>query len=170
MKMRYIVVCRKVDGPEGDDHGHEEADPKENMEKAGAVALKDEKEQYGPDDDLLAYMKKHGNHFNDALATYASKQMTNANKTNHTWTVAEVQSAFGSLGYGLPSKATWGDAAYAANMYYADFSTVIKSDNDAIRMANAILHDADGYEGQLFVRYVADVMQTKREVPWKKML
>lgn len=170
MCLRYIIVRSEKDGCDEHEHDHEEGAVEERKEKEHDDAPRSHDGSYGPDDALIAYMKKNGNHFTNALAAYASKQMKNANKTNHIWTIDEVKSAFGSLGYDLPSNATWGDAAYAANMYYADFSTVLKSETDAVRMANAILHDADGYEGQLFVRYAADVMQTKRKVPWDDLM
>ena len=96
--------------------------------------------------------------------------MTNANGVNHTWTCKDVEGAFASLGLKLPDKATWGDATYAANMIYSDFAALLKADTDAVKMAHALLNDPDGYEGMIFNRYTADIMEKGVCVPWHELM
>lgn len=128
------------------------------------------KNEFWDNPDYQAYKQKHGMHFSDAMAMYASRKMQNSNQQKHIWSVKDVQDAFASLKYELPEHATWGDATYAANMYYADFAPVLKTEVDAVRMAYMILYDPDGYEGMLFNRYTADVMQTNAQINWKDLM
>lgn len=129
-----------------------------------------EKNEFWDDPDYQMYKQKNGMHFSDALAMYASRMMHNSNQQKHTWSVKDVQGAFASMNYQLPGHATWGDATYAANMYYADFAPLLKNETDAVKMAYMILNDPDGYEGMLFNRYTADVMQTNEQIGWKDFM
>lgn len=117
--------------------------------------------------DYVEYKKKNGMHFSDKLAEWASKRMKNANGMEHTWSVADVQGAYKALGLKLPEGATWGDATYAANMMYADLGPELKADTDAVKYGHRLISDPDAYEGQLFNRYTADVMEANIPVPWE---
>lgn len=126
--------------------------------------------EFWENEDYHAYVKKHGMHFNDKLAKWASSKMKNANGASHIWSVSEVTAAFKAMGHSLTEKVTPGDATYAANMYYADFVGADFKETDALKMANLILNDPDGYEGMLFNRFTADIMQQNVNVPWKELL
>lgn len=128
------------------------------------------KNEFWNNDDYRHYKMHNGMHFNHKLAEYASHNMVNATGTQHTWTCKDVEGAFASLGLKLPEKATWGDATYAANMIYADYGQHLKADTDAVKMAHALLNDPDGYEGQIFNRYTADIMEKGVCVPWADMM
>lgn len=128
------------------------------------------KNEFWSNENYRTYKMHNGMHFNSKLAEYASSHMTNANGTNHTWTCKDVEGAFASLGLKLPEKATWGDATYAANMIYSDFAALLKADTDAVKMAHALLTDPDGYEGMIFNRYTADIMEKGICVPWHELM
>lgn len=120
--------------------------------------------------DYQAYKEKHGMHFSESLATWASSNMKNADGKQHSWSIDDVKSAFKSFGFNKPDKYTWGDVAYAANMIYADYGQHLKADTDAVKMAYSLLIDPDGYEGQIFNRYTADIMSKNTLVPWADMM
>jgi hypothetical protein len=117
---------------------------------------------------LIKYKEKHGSHFTDDLASWASKQMQNAHgEANHHWSIADVKSAFERFGLTKPEEITWGDIAYAANMHYADYYGVsLKTETDCVRQAYADAADPDGYPGKIFNRWFADVLGSKKAVPW----
>lgn len=118
------------------------------------------------------YRQKHGEHFCDRLAEWASKRMKNANgESAHTWSVAQVESVFNSIGLVKPETATWGDVTYAANMAYADyFGSSLKTEADVIRQAYADVTDPDGYPGKVFNRWLSDVMGMQIQVPWQDFM
>lgn len=117
------------------------------------------------------YVEKHGYHFTDALAEYASKMMQNANGQQHSWTASQVKKAMEGLGLTIPGHVTTGDAAYLANMYYADlFPDSLKDEASCLRAAHKVANDPDGYEGMIFCRWVADVIGKSTKIDWKKFI
>lgn len=128
------------------------------------------KNEFWNNEHYRTYKMHQGMHFSDKLAEYASSKMVNANGMNHTWSCKDVEGAFASLGLKLPEKSTWGDATYAANMLYSDFAQLLKSDTDAVKMAHELLTDPDGYDGMLFNRYTADIMEKGICVPWMDLI
>ena len=126
--------------------------------------------EFWKNDGYDMYKSRNGVHFSDKMAVWASKRMVNANGMSHTWSVDDVKGAFASLGLQKPSKCTWGDATYLANMYYSDFAQLLKSETDAVRMAHAAMNDVDGYEGMAFNRYTADIMEKGVCVPWNEVM
>jgi len=65
------------------------------------------------------YLKKHGHHFTNELATHASKMMINANGVTHCWEPNQIKTELIQYGFNVPDSFI-GDATYLANMYYAD--------------------------------------------------
>lgn len=120
-----------------------------------------------------AYVEKHGYHFTDDLAAMAIGRMQNADTSEFKhgrWTVEQTKGAFKSLN---PSgkylhKVTDGDLAYAANMYYADlYPDPITSEAGCLKAATRIANDPDGYEGQIFTRWVGDLMKQNITIDWE---
>lgn len=128
------------------------------------------KNEFWANEGYNAYKAKHGMHFSDKLAMWASMRMKNATGNEHRWSVDDVKGAFSSLGFSLKGKCTWGDATYAANMIYADYGAHLKADTDAVKMAYALMTDPDGYEGMIFNRYTADIMEKGECVPWMEVM
>lgn len=117
------------------------------------------------------YIEKHGHHFNSALAEYASSLMENANGKSHSWTTAQVKSTMISLGLTIPSNVTYGDAAYLANMYYADlYPEPLTDENACIKAAYKVCNDVDGYEGMIFNRWMSDINGKGISIDWKKFI
>lgn len=161
--MREYYVFRaphKVQDNNQEDHETEET-------------RKEEPGEFWENPDYQKYKKKHGDHFCDKLAMWASKKMKNNPhaESGHTWTVEEVKGAFEKLGLSKPSTTTWGDVAYAANMAYADYyGYSLKTDADVIKQANADVIDPDGYPGKIFNRWLSDMMGKGIDVPWGEFI
>ena len=117
------------------------------------------------------YIEKHGYHFTEALAEYASKLMKNADGSTHTWTTAMVKKSMEGLGLTLSGKTTLGDMTYAANMAYADFyPDPLKDDASCIKYAAKATGDIDGYDGIIFCRWTADLIGKGTKINWKKFI
>lgn len=117
------------------------------------------------------YVKKHGYHFTDALAEHVSKMMVNASGQQHSWSAAQVRRAMEGMGLTLPDKATWGDATYLANMYYADlYPDPLKDEASCLRAAYKAANDPDGYEGMVFCRWTADAIGKAIKIDWEKFV
>lgn len=144
---KYIIIKKK-----------EHEDPENNTN------------EFWENKDYVEYKKKNGMHFTEKLADWASSHMVNADGKAHSWKVEEVKAAFPSLGFSLKNGYTWGDVAYMANMIYADYIQCLKSETDALKMANAIMNDPDGYDGMIFNRYTADIMEKGTCVPWENVM
>lgn len=130
----------------------------------------DKQYEFWEDPQYHKYKEKHGEHFCDKLAIWASKKMDNVRgEKSHSWTVEEVKAAFEKMGFKKPETATWGDIAYSANMAYADyFGGSIKTEADAVRYAYDDVSDPDGYPGKIFNRWLADIMGQNIEVSWSE--
>lgn len=119
----------------------------------------------------LEYVKNHGFHFTDALAEHASKMTENMSNQQHTWTVSQAKKSMENLGLSIPSHVTYGDATYAANMYYADFyPDPLKDEASCLRAAYRIANDPDGYEGMIFRRWTADAIGKSLSINWEDFI
>lgn len=122
-------------------------------------------------EDYSKYIEKHGYHFTDALAEYASKMMVNANGQNHSWTANQVKKSMEGLGLSILEKVTTGDATYLANMYYADlYPDPLKDEASCLRAAYKSANDPDGYEGMTFCRWTADAIGKAIKIDWEKFI
>lgn len=105
------------------------------------------------------------------LAEHVSKMMENANGQQHTWTTSQVKKSMESLGLTIPSHVTHGDAAYLANMYYADlYPDPLKDEASCLRAAYKVANDPDGYEGMIFCRWTADAIGKAIKLDWEKFV
>lgn len=137
--------------------------------KSGIEEKEPETNEFWENKGYDAYKAKHGMHFSEKLATFASKNMQNADGKSHMWSLDDVKGAFSSFGFQLKNGYTFADATYAANMIYADYGQYLKADTDAVKMAYALITDPDGYEGMIFNRYTADIMAKNIEIDWEEM-
>lgn len=120
-------------------------------------------------DEFELYVKKHGYHFTEELAEYASRMMINSNGQHHSWTAAQVKKSMDSLGLDIPSNVTIGDMTYASNMAYADFyPELLKDETSCLKYAHKVANDPDGYEGIIFCRWTADIIGKAVKINWKK--
>ena len=118
---------------------------------------------------FVAYVKRNGYHFTPELADEVTARMINADGSKHHWTTKQVRETMEAKGMAEnPHHATWGDAAVAANMAYADFyPSPIATELGCIQYAYKLVCDPDGYEGQIFARWLSDVVATEMEVEWE---
>ena len=76
-----------------------------------------------------------------------------------------------SLGLTIPSHVTHGDAAYLANMYYADlYPDPLKDEASCLRAAYKVANDPDGYDGMIFCRWTADAIGKAIKLDWEKFV
>lgn len=142
---------------------HEKSDHGHAMERIGKAAT-DVK-------GYAEYVRNHGMHFTPELAEHASKMMVNDNGMDHSWTTKQVMESGAALGLVKPKGVKPGDVAYLANMYYADlYPDVLKDEAACIRAAYKASNDADGYDGMIFNRWVADVMGKGMMLDWEKFV
>lgn len=63
------------------------------------------------------------------------------------------------------------DAAYLANMYYADlYPDPLKDEASCLRAAYKVANDPDGYEGMIFCRWTADAIGKAIKLDWEKFV
>lgn len=114
------------------------------------------------DQGLNTYLKIYGYHFNKKLSDFAVKMMSSQN-----WDYDQVEDYVNTLNTsGFLHKMTVGDFAYGANMYYSDFYPKILSESKCLEAVVAIANDEDGYEGQLFSRWLSDIMSKGISIDW----
>lgn len=100
-----------------------------------------------------------------------SKMMVNASGQQHSWTTSQVKKSMESLGLTIPKHVTHGDAAYLANMYYADlYPDPLKDEASCLRAAYKIANDPDGYDGMIFCRWTADAIGKAIKLDWEKFV
>lgn len=86
-------------------------------------------------------------------------------------TTSQVKKSMESLGLTIPSHVTHGDAAYLANMYYADlYPDPLKDEASCLRAAYKVANDPDGYEGMIFCRWTADAIGKAISINWEKFV
>lgn len=118
------------------------------------------------------YIEKYGYHFNDKLAEWAISKLKNVSGP-HSWNLKQVESVVNNL---YPSKnfkhtVTLGDLAYQSNMYYADlYPDGISVEQNCVKSAILIANDPDGYEGQIFCRWLTDYMMKDIHIDWDSFL
>ena len=117
----------------------------------------------------LEYIKKHGYHFTDKLADYASKKMVNTSGSAHSWTTEQLRNVLGPF---TPThNETSGDIAYTANMAYADFyPAVLDIVDKCITYAKLVASDPDGYEGMEFMRWTSDAIGKSLTLNWEDFI
>lgn len=169
MKIRKVIVREhSVNEPVDNEHLHE---PRTEPEKWDEDTSESPRDVFGKALKAMsgydAYVKKHGDHFTNELAEWATQRMENGTGDTHHWSAGYVMKAFARMGLQKPEDKTWGDAMYSANMHYADyFKKSLPTEQDCLKQAYAELTDVDGYPGQIFSRWCADMVKKKVDVPW----
>lgn len=127
------------------------------------IILKNKKEL--DDSYFQKYLSKNGYHFSNKLAEYASALMQNENSLEHSWNCQDVEQAI--ISSRIESNYTLGDLTYAANMAYADFFSLFNSEKSCIEYAIFLANDPDGYDGQIFKRWLLDIREKNITINWK---
>lgn len=175
-RLKYIIVkSHHADDNEGPErvevHSHVETSTGRSQEVKFDLSYEQAANALMSAKGYSAYVKKHGYHFTDALAEHVSKMMVNASGQQHSWTTSQVKKSMESLGLTIPKSVTPGDAAYLANMYYADmYPDPLKDEASCLRAAYKVANDPDGYEGLIFCRWTADVIGKAIKIDWEKFV
>lgn len=126
--------------------------------------------KYWEDDSFNSYVKKHGQHFSEKLAMFASERLRPTNG-RACWTAEDVKGAFAQLGLTIPSCNTIGDVVYEANKaYYIHYGKSLKTEADCLKHAHTTLVSSNSYQGLVFNRWLADVMGMNITVDWASMM
>lgn len=92
-------------------------------------------------------------------------------KTGKTEMVVDVTIEANGKMATYASHVTHGDAAYLANMYYADlYPDPLKDEASCLRAAYKVANDPDGYEGMIFCRWTADAIGKAIKLDWEKFV
>lgn len=156
-RLKYIIVkSHHADGNEDPErvevHSHVETSTGHSQEVKFDLPYEQTANALMSAKGYSEYVKKYGYHFTDALAEHVSKMMVNASGQTHSWTASQVKKSMESLGLTIPKSVTSGDAAYLANMYYADmYPDPLKDEASCLRAAYKVANDPDGYEGLVFL-------------------
>lgn len=120
------------------------------------------------DEHYEKYVNHHGYHFTDKFAEHVSKEMKNANGTDHSWTCEQVKQELMLRGIYSYGHCSLGDITYLANMAYADFfPNVLETEQMCIKYAIAVSQDIDGYDGIAFCRWKADAKRKGLSIDWE---
>lgn len=171
MKVYHIFHNKSDETVEKSHHEHHEGHHHEDKTKdiKESIIRSLEKE-------FKEYIAKHGYHFSNALAEFASRQMRNAEEVengsnNHQILTAEyVKTKLTFLGLTVSPETTGtntlGDITYEANMVYSDVYPELLDKEDCIRYGYLIAKDPDGYEGMIFKRWCTDMMEKHLKIDW----
>ena len=125
-------------------------------------------------DDMLAYLRMYGPHFNRKLAEYAVKKMTKMVDNKEVNIVPETKEQVEKLlrdnNVRVVNNVLW-DEVYVAGMCEADFlgESVPTDKHKALYIRN-VIDDVDAPDGIVFNRFYADCCYSGIAIPWEDVL
>lgn len=104
------------------------------------------------------YIKLYGHHFTKALCDYAVSLMEDENGPITPFKKQEIEEKLTQQGIQLQYNKLY-DFVYVANMCKADFlgDAVPNDDNHLCMYIKKVIDDPDGYDGQVFDRWLSDI-------------
>lgn len=113
------------------------------------------------------YYRLYGPHFTKALCEYASSLMETENGPIKSFTKEEIEEKLKQNGITLKYNKLY-DAVFVANMCRADFlgKSIPDDDYHLCMYIKDVIDDPDGYDGQPFTRWLADIKATNTTVDW----
>lgn len=127
-------------------------------------------------EDMERYLSYYGNHFNKLLCEFAVSNMKREDKQNGLlkkitpMSMEELRRILEKHKVEIESNSQY-DALYLANMVMADFwGSSIEDEEHLARYVEDVLCDADGYEGLVFNRYLADCSGKGCVIFWENMI
>lgn len=117
------------------------------------------------------YIKLYGPHFTKALCEFACKLMEKENGPITPYTKKEVEDKLTKYGIQLKYNKL-SDAVYVANMCKADFlgSSIPNDDQHLCLYIKDVIDDPDGYDGQIFYRWLADMEGMGISIDWEEFV
>lgn len=124
--------------------------------------------------DMIKYLRHYGMHFNKKLFEYAIECMRKANsstgKVVKSVTKEEVDNMLRAKNVTIKNNIMH-DAAYVANMCYADFyGSSIEDDAHVCKYIKDVIDDVDAYDGIVFNRWYADMCRKGMPIDWEEMI
>lgn len=113
------------------------------------------------------YQRLFGPHFTKELCNFAVSMMEDENGPIVPFTKQEVEAKLNAYGFKLKYNELY-DFVYVANMCKADFlgSAVPNDDQHLCEYIKKVVDDPDGYDGQIFNRWISDVEGMHIPIDW----
>lgn len=117
------------------------------------------------------YMRLYGPHFTKALCEFAVGLMAKANGKIKPFIKQEIEDKLKQQNIQLEYNMLH-DYVYVANMCKADFlgESVPDDDYHLCMYIKNVIDDPDGYDGQVFYRWLSDVEGMKIAVDWEDFI
>lgn len=117
------------------------------------------------------YQKLYGPHFTKDLCNFAVSLMEDQNGPIQPFTKQEIEDKLNAFGIKLEYNKLY-DFVYVANMCKADFlgKAVPNDDQKLCQFIKAVIDDPDGYDGQVFYRWLSDVEGMHIPVDWSEFV
>lgn len=127
-------------------------------------------------EDMEQYLSYYGHHFNKKLCDFAVERMMKEDKATGLMkhitpmTLDELKSLLEKNKIRIDSNETY-DALFAANMCKADYlGSSVTDEEHLAKYVEDVLCDPDGYEGLVFMRFLADCCGKGEVIFWNLML
>lgn len=117
------------------------------------------------------YLRLYGPHFTKALCKFATSLMKKENGEIIPITKQEIDDKFATQNIKLEYNQLY-DYIYVANMCKADFlgKSVPNDDAHLCMYVKNVIDDPDGYDGQVFFRWLSDVKHMGIPVDWSEFV
>lgn len=117
------------------------------------------------------YLKLYGPHFTKKLCEFAVSLMEDEQGEIKMITKEELEAKLKQCNIKLQYDKLY-DAVYVANMCKADFlgKSVPNDDMHLCMYVKNVIDDPDGYDGQVFNRWISDVKGTHTTVDWSEFV
>lgn len=121
-------------------------------------------------EDLTAYLRYYGRHFNKKLLNFAVSKMSRNNKPIEPISREILEQLKKKYNVNIENDILC-DAEYIATMVRADFwGSSIDDDKHLILYVKDVLDDTDGYDGLIWNRWYADMVRKGIPIEWSDML
>lgn len=127
-------------------------------------------------EDMEQYLSYYGCHFNKLLCDFAVSKMRRDDKATGVLTkvvpvtMDELKAMLEKHKVTIDTNEQY-DALYLANMVKSDFwGSAIEDEEHMVRYIEDVLCDADGYEGLVFNRFLADCAGKGVVIFWESMI
>lgn len=117
------------------------------------------------------YIKLYGHHFTKALCEYAVSLMEDEKGPITPFKKQQIEDKLKAQNINLEYNKLY-DFVYVANMCKADFlgSAVPEDDYHLCMYIKKVVDDPDGYDGQIFDRWLSDIKHMDVPVDWSEFI
>lgn len=117
------------------------------------------------------YQRLFGPHFTKDLCNFAVSMMEDENGPITPFTKQDVENKLKAFGVKLDNNMLY-DFVYVANMCKADFlgKAVPNDDQHLCEYIKRVIDDPDGYDGQVFNRWISDIKGMHIPIDWSEFV